>query len=68
MLGATIKPKLGLSARNYGRVVYEACRGGLDLTIGYTVMQSIAHWARQNGVLLHLHRAGHSTYTRQKTP
>jgi ribulose-bisphosphate carboxylase large chain len=137
LLGATIKPKLGLSARNYGRVVYEACRGGLDftkddeninsqpfmrwrdrflyamegvnkaaaetgeikghylnvtagtmeemynraelakelgsvvvmidLTIGYTAIQSMALWARQNGVLLHLHRAGHSTYTRQKT-
>jgi ribulose-bisphosphate carboxylase large chain len=137
LLGATIKPKLGLSARNYGRVVYEACRGGLDftkddeninsqpfmrwrdrflyamegvnkamaatgeikghylnitaatmedmyeraefakeigsvvvmidLTIGYTAMQSMANWARKNGVLLHLHRAGHSTYTRQKT-
>ncbi|WP_446221572.1 form I ribulose bisphosphate carboxylase large subunit [Nocardia sp. IBHARD005] len=137
LLGATIKPKLGLSARNYGRVVYEACRGGLDftkddeninsqpfmrwrdrflyamegvnramaetgeikghylnvtagtmeemyrranlakeigsvvvmidLTIGYTAIQSMAHWARENGVLLHLHRAGHSTYTRQKT-
>ncbi len=137
LLGATIKPKLGLSARNYGRVIYEACRGGLDftkddeninsqpfmrwrdrflfgmegvnramaetgeikghyfnvtagtmeemyrraefakelgsvvimidLTIGYTAIQSMAHWARENGVLLHLHRAGHSTYTRQKT-
>jgi ribulose-bisphosphate carboxylase large chain len=137
LLGATIKPKLGLSARNYGRVVYEACRGGLDftkddeninsqpfmrwrdrflfamegvnramaetgeikghylnvtagtmeemyrraefakelgsviimidLTIGYTAIQSMANWARENGVLLHLHRAGHSTYTRQKT-
>jgi ribulose-bisphosphate carboxylase large chain len=137
LLGATIKPKLGLSARNYGRVVYEACRGGLDftkddeninsqpfmrwrdrtlfvmegvnkamaetgevkghylnvtagtmeamyeraefardlgslvvmidLTIGYTAMQSMANWARANSVLLHLHRAGHSTYTRQKT-
>jgi ribulose-bisphosphate carboxylase large chain len=137
LLGATIKPKLGLSARNYGRVVYEACRGGLDftkddeninsqpfmrwrdrflyaiegvnraveetgelkghymnvtagtmeemyrraefaketgsvvvmidLTIGYTAIQSMACWARENGVLLHLHRAGHSTYTRQKT-
>src|SRR6201994_3805334 len=30
--GATTKPKLGLSARNYGRVVYEALRGGLDFT------------------------------------
>jgi ribulose-bisphosphate carboxylase large chain len=137
LLGATIKPKLGLSARNYGRVVYEACRGGLDftkddeninsqpfmrwrdrflfamegvnravaetgeikghylnvtaatveemyeraefakelgsvivmidLTIGYSAMQSMSYWARRNGMLLHLHRAGHSTYTRQKT-
>jgi ribulose-bisphosphate carboxylase large chain len=137
LLGATIKPKLGLSARNYGRVIYEACRGGLDftkddeninsqpfmrwrdrflfgmegvnramaetgeikghyfnvtaatvedmyeraefvkelgsvvimidLTIGYSAMQSLAYWARKNGMLLHLHRAGHSTYTRQKT-
>jgi ribulose-bisphosphate carboxylase large chain len=137
LLGATIKPKLGLSARNYGRVVYEALLGGLDftkddeninsqpfmrwrdrwlfcmeainraqsetgeikghylnvtaatmeemyeraefakelgsvvimvdLTVGYTAMQSMSHWARKNGVLLHLHRAGHSTFTRQKT-
>ncbi|QKG21094.1 form I ribulose bisphosphate carboxylase large subunit [Actinomadura verrucosospora] len=136
LLGATVKPKLGLSARNYGRVVYEALRGGLDftkddeninsqpfmrwrdrflycmeavnraqaatgevkghylnvtaatmedmyeraefakdlgsvivmidLTIGYTAIQSMAKWARRNGVILHLHRAGHSTYTRQK--
>src|SRR6201987_5696623 len=32
LLGTTVKPKLGLSARNYGRVVYEALRGGLDFT------------------------------------
>ncbi|MEI7770240.1 MAG: form I ribulose bisphosphate carboxylase large subunit [Chloroflexales bacterium] len=137
LLGATTKPKLGLSARNYGRVVYEALRGGLDfvkddeninsqpfmrwrdrflfcmeavnkaaavtgevkghylnitagtmeqmyeraefakelgsvivmidLTIGYTAIQSMAAWCRKNSVILHLHRAGHSTYTRQKT-
>jgi ribulose-bisphosphate carboxylase large chain len=137
LLGATVKPKLGLSAKNYGRVVYEALRGGLDftkddeninsqpfmrwrdrflyaleavnravaasgeikghycnvtaatmeemyeraelakelgsiivmidLTVGFTAMQSMAKWARKNGVILHLHRAGHSTYTRQKT-
>ena len=137
LLGATTKPKLGLSAKNYGRVVYEALRGGLDftkddeninsqpfmrwrdrylyamearqrapaatgeikghyinvtaatmedmyeraefakeigsvivmidLTVGYTAMQSMSKWARRNGVLLHLHRAGHGTYTRQKT-
>ncbi|CAN5497479.1 form I ribulose bisphosphate carboxylase large subunit [soil metagenome] len=136
LLGATTKPKLGLSARNYGRVVYEALRGGLDftkddeninsqpfmrwrdrflfcmeavnraqagtgeikghylnitagtmeqmyeraefaselgsaivmidLTIGYTAIQSMAKWARDNSVILHLHRAGHGTYTRQK--
>ncbi len=137
LLGATTKPKLGLSARNYGRVVYEALRGGLDftkddeninsqpfmrwrdrylasmeavnkaqaatgevkghylnvtaadmegmyeradfakqlgsvivmmdLTVGYTAMTSMSKWARRNGVILHLHRAGHGTYTRQKT-
>jgi ribulose-bisphosphate carboxylase large chain len=137
ILGATVKPKLGLSAKNYGRVVYEALRGGLDftkddeninsqpfmrwrdrfsyvmegvaraeaatgevkgsymnvtagtmeemyeraefakelgsiiimidLTIGYTAIQSMAKWARANGLILHLHRAGHGTYTRQKT-
>ena len=137
LLGATVKPKLGLSARNYGRVVYEALRGGLDftkddeninsqpfmrwrdrflffmeavnlaveqtgeikghymnvtaatmedmyeranlardlgsaivmmdLTVGYTAMSSMSRWARDNGVILHLHRAGHATFTRQKT-
>src|SRR5579863_9878060 len=137
LLGATTKPKLGLSGRNYGRVVYEALRGGLDfvkddeninsqpfmhwrdrflncmeavnraqaatgevkghylnvtagtmegiyeraefakelgsaivmidLVIGYTAIQSMSHWARRNDMLLHLHRAGHSTYTRQKS-
>jgi ribulose-bisphosphate carboxylase large chain len=136
LLGATVKPKLGLSAKNYGRVVYEALKGGLDfvkddenigsqpfmhwrdrflfvmeavnkacaatgevkghylnvtaatvedmyeraelakelgsvvimvdLVAGYSAIQSLARWARKNDVLLHLHRAGHSTYTRQK--
>ena len=137
LLGATVKPKLGLSGRNYGRVVYEALKGGLDFTkddeninsqpfmhwrdrylycmeavkraeamtgevkgtylnvsagtmeqiyeraefakelgsviimidlvIGYTAIQSISKWARRNDMVLHLHRAGHGTYTRQKT-
>jgi ribulose-bisphosphate carboxylase large chain len=39
----------------------------MDLTVGYTAMQSMSKWARANGVILHLHRAGHGTYTRQKT-
>ena len=137
LLGATTKPKLGLSSKNYGRVVYEALKGGLDfvkddeninsqpfmhwrdrflycmeavnkasastgevkghylnvtaatmedmyeradfakqlgscivmidLVIGYTAIQSMAKWARRNDMVLHLHRAGHGTYTRQKT-
>jgi ribulose-bisphosphate carboxylase large chain len=137
LIGATTKPKLGLSAKNYGRVVYEALRGGLDftkddeninsqpfmrwrdryihcmeavqraqaatgevkghylnvtaatmedmyeraefakevgsiiimqdLTVGYTAMSSMSKWCRENGMILHLHRAGHGTYTRQKT-
>jgi ribulose-bisphosphate carboxylase large chain len=137
LLGATVKPKLGLSGKNYGRVVYEALLGGLDFTkddeninsqpfmhwrerflycmeavnraqaatgemkghylnvtaatmedmyeraefarelgscivmidlvIGYTAIQSMSKWARRNDMILHLHRAGHSTYTRQKT-
>jgi ribulose-bisphosphate carboxylase large chain len=136
LLGATVKPKLGLSGRNYGRVVYEALKGGLDFTkddeninsqpfmhwrdrflycmeavnkaqsqtgeikgtylnvtaatmedmyeraefakelgsvivmidlvIGWTAMQSMSKWARRNDMILHLHRAGHGTYTRQK--
>ena len=39
----------------------------IDLVIGYTAIQSMAKWARRNDMILHLHRAGHSTYTRQKS-
>jgi len=39
----------------------------MDLTVGFTAMTSMSHWARANGLILHLHRAGHATYTRQKT-
>ena len=136
LLGATMKPKLGLSGRNYGRVVYEGLTGGLDFTkddeninsqpfmhwrdrflfcmeavnraqagsgeqkghylnitaatmedmyeraelakelgscivmidlvVGWTAIQSISNWARRNDMILHMHRAGHGTYTRQK--
>src|SRR5512138_1943378 len=38
----------------------------IDLVAGYPAIQSISRWARKNDVILHLHRAGHSTYTRQK--
>jgi ribulose-bisphosphate carboxylase large chain len=39
----------------------------IDLTIGYTSIKTMATWARAPGLILHLHRAGHGTYTRQKT-
>ncbi|KAG4141812.1 hypothetical protein ERO13_D06G097150v2, partial [Gossypium hirsutum] len=32
LLRCTIKPKLGLSAKNYGKAVYECLCGGLDFT------------------------------------
>jgi len=38
----------------------------IDLVIGYTAIQSMAKWARKNDMILHLHRAGNSTYARQK--
>jgi ribulose-bisphosphate carboxylase large chain len=38
----------------------------VDLVVGYTGIQSLSHWCRQNDMILHLHRAGHGTYTRQK--
>ena len=135
MLGCTIKPKLGLSAKNYGRAVYECLRGGLDftkddeninsqpfmrwrqrfafvaeavkqaeaetgerkghylnvtaptveemykraefaksldmpiimhdfLTAGFTANTSLANWCRDNGILLHIHRAMHAVIDR----
>jgi ribulose-bisphosphate carboxylase large chain len=39
----------------------------IDLVIGYTAIQSMSKWARRNDMILHLRRAGHGTYTRQKT-
>ena len=48
-------------ARELGSVIVM-----IDLVIGYTAIQSMAKWARRNDMILHLHRAGHSTYTRQK--
>ncbi|KAJ4839965.1 hypothetical protein Tsubulata_050733 [Turnera subulata] len=133
LLGCTIKPKLGLSAKNYGRAVYECLRGGLDftkddenvnsqpfmrwrdrflfcaegiykaqaetgeikghylnatagtceemmkravfarelgvpivmhdyLTGGFTANTSLAHYCRDNGLLLHIHRAMHANH------
>src|SRR3569832_1102534 len=41
LLGCTIKPKLGLSAKNYGRAVYECLRGGLDFTKDDKIINSL---------------------------
>ena len=38
----------------------------VDLIVGYTAIQSISKWCRDNNMILHMHRAGHGTYTRQK--
>jgi ribulose-bisphosphate carboxylase large chain len=48
-------------ARDLGSIIIM-----IDLVIGYTAIQSMAKWARRNNMILHLHRAGHGTYTRQK--
>jgi ribulose-bisphosphate carboxylase large chain len=48
-------------ARDLGSVIVM-----IDLVIGYTAIQSMSKWARDNDMILHLHRAGHGTYTRQK--
>jgi len=137
LLGGTIKPKIGLSARDYGRSVYELLRGGLDFTkddenvnsqpvsrwrdrflftmeavqkaenetgerkghylnvtagsmedvyrraefakelgapiimsdfftMGFTAHTSLSRWCRDNGVLLHCHRAMHAVVHRQR--
>jgi len=54
----------------YERAAYAKELGSIivmiDLTVGYTAIQSMAKWARRNDMILHLHRAGHSTYTRQR--
>merc|ERR1712150_49956 len=38
----------------------------IDLVMGYTAIQSAAIFARENDMIIHLHRAGNSTYARQK--
>jgi ribulose-bisphosphate carboxylase large chain len=49
-------------ARELGSVIVM-----VDLVIGWTAIQSMSNWARANDVILHMHRAGHGTYTRQKS-
>ncbi len=41
LLSATMRPMRGLSARMYGRAVYETLKGGTDITCDPTLMHSI---------------------------
>merc|ERR1712137_548786 len=54
----------------YKRAEYAKAVGSvivmIDLVMGYTAIQSIALWSRENDMVLHLHRAGNSTWARQK--
>jgi ribulose-bisphosphate carboxylase large chain len=69
--GSYLNVTAGTMEEMYTRADYASKIGSviimIDLVIGYTAIQTIAYWARNNDMILHLHRAGHSTYTRQKT-
>jgi ribulose-bisphosphate carboxylase large chain len=63
MTGPTMEEvyKRGEYAKQLGSVIVM-----VDLVLGYTAIQTAAIWARENDMILHLHRAGNSTYARQK--
>jgi ribulose-bisphosphate carboxylase large chain len=68
LLGCTIKPKLGLSAKNYGRAVYECLRGGLDFTKDDENVNSqpFMRWRhRFEFVMEAIHKAEHETGERK---
>ena len=52
LLGATMKPKLGLSGRNYGRVVYEELKGGSisRRTTRISTRQPFMHWRDRSSI------------------
>ena len=56
LLGATTKPKLGLSGKNYGRVVYEGLKGGLDFMKDDENINSqpFMHWRDRFLSLIHI--------------
>ena len=71
LLGATVKPKLGLSGRNYGRVVYEALKGGLDFTKDDENINSqpFMHWRDRFLYCMEaVNRASAATGERQSAP
>jgi ribulose-bisphosphate carboxylase large chain len=52
----------------YKRAAYAKAVGSVVIMIdlvGLYCNQSIALWSRENDMILHLHRAGNSTYARQ---
>jgi ribulose-bisphosphate carboxylase large chain len=68
--GSYLNVTAGTMEEVYKRAEYAKTVGSIiimiDLVMGYTAIQSIALWCRDNDMLLHLHRAGNSTYARQK--
>ncbi|CAN6483031.1 unnamed protein product [Victoria cruziana] len=115
LLECTIQPKLELSAKNYGRAIYECLHSGLDFTKddenmnsqlfmsiykaqaetgeikghylnatagtfeemikraicaragrGFTANTSLAHYCRDNGILLHINHAMYAVIDRQR--
>jgi ribulose-bisphosphate carboxylase large chain len=68
--GSYLNITAGTMEEMYTRAEYAKSIGSIivmiDLVIGYTAIQSMALWARSNDMILHLHRAGNSTYARQK--
>merc|ERR1712054_443057 len=68
--GSYLNVTAGTMEQMYERSEYAKIIGSviimIDLVIGYTAIQSMAIWARNNDMILHLHRAGNSTYARQK--
>jgi ribulose-bisphosphate carboxylase large chain len=68
--GSYLNITAGTMEEIYKRADYAKAVGSIvvmiDLVMGYTAIQSAALWARENDMLLHLHRAGNSTYARQK--
>ena len=70
LLGATTKPKLGLSGRNYGRVVYEALKGGLDFMKDDENINSqpFMHWRDRFLYLMEARQQGHRRDRRGQGP
>lgn len=68
LLGATLKPKLGLSAKNYGRACFELLVGGLDFTKDdeNITSQPFMRWRDRYGFVMEaVHKAERETGERK---